>query len=292
MRKLLAAVAAILVAALVVRVATLGDDAVPEPAAGAATEVARETARPADERPARELPAPGKVRREPAKLPSAAGLRRAADFAGSREGVVSFAFVNTDGKLRGRTIGRLHPSASAVKAMLLAAEVRRLAGQPIDEQTDSLLRAMITQSENDAADAIYARVGDAGLNAVAQRAGMTGYTVAGHWGNSQLTAGDMALFFADLDAVFPSGQREYAKGLLGSIVPEQSWGIPEAAGERWAVRFKGGWLPDRALVNQAAELRERDGRRKLSIAVLTDAQPSHEYGVETVRGVAQRLLER
>ena len=226
------------------------------------------------------------------KIPSAAALQRAAEFARSREGVVSFAVVNSEGKLRGRTLGRLYPAASVVKAMLLAAETRRLAGQPIDGETDSLLRAMITSSDNDAADAIYARFGDAGLTAVAQRAGMSRYTVAGHWGNSQIAAGDMARFFADLDGAFLGRHRAYAKGLLGSIVAEQTWGIPEAAGNRWAVRFKGGWLPDKALVNQAAELQERNGVRELSIAVLTDAQPSHEYGVATVRGIAQRLLDR
>ena len=41
-----------------------------------------------------------------------------------------------------------------------------------------------------------------------------------------------------------------------------------------------------------AELRERDGPRELSMAVLTDDQPSHEYAIETVRGVAERLLSR
>ncbi len=238
-----------------------------------------------------EQDSPGK-RSEPTRVPSAAGLERAAEFAGSREGIVSFSVVNSEGKLRGRTLGRLHPSASLVKAMLLAAETRRLADQPIDADTDSLLRAMVTSSDNDAADAVYARVGDAGLNAVAKRAGMSRYTVAGHWGNSQIAAGDMALIFADLDGAFPVRHRAYAKGLLGSVVAEQSWGIPEAAGNRWAVRFKGGWLPEKALVNQAAELHERNGPRELSIAVLTDAQPSHEYGVATVRGVTQRLLER
>lgn len=284
-----APLAATALAVLVVRVATLGDGAGPELAAGA-------TAGPA------ELARMGAMRLfassgphadgEPAKIPSAAGLRRAGEFAGSREGYVSFAVVNTEGKLRGRTMGRLYPAASVVKAMLLAAEVRRLAGTAIDDQTDSLLRAMVTSSDNDAADAIYSRVGDAGLNAVAKKAGMSRFTVAGHWGNAQIAAGDMALLFADLDDVFPSRRAAYAKGLLGSVVAEQRWGIPVAAGEDWAVRFKGGWLPDKALVNQAAELREVGGQRTLAIAVLTDAQPSHEYGVATVRGVAGRLLDR
>ena len=226
------------------------------------------------------------------KIPSAAGLRDAWDFARGRAGIVSLAVVNSDGELRGRKEGRRYASASVVKAMLLAAEMRRLkhAGEGLDPTTDSLLTSMITVSDNEAADAIYARVGDQGLFDVARRAGMTRFTVAGHWGNAQIAAADMARFFGDLDRALARRHREYAKGLLGSIDESQSWGIPAAAGDRWAVRFKGGWLPDHALVHQAAELRERDGNRELAIVVLTDEQPSHDYGVDTVRGVAERLL--
>jgi Beta-lactamase enzyme family len=239
-------------------------------------------------------PDTGEPARPARKVPSAAALDRAWEFARGRLGAVSFATVNSDGKLRGRKGGRRYPSASVVKAMLLAAEIRRLkhVGAGIDPTTDSLLIAMITRSDNDAADAIYARVGDAGLFAVARRAGMKRFTVAGHWGNAQIAAADMARFFGDLDRVLARRHREYAKGLLGSIVSAQRWGIPPAAEPKWAVRFKGGWLPDRALVHQAAELRERHGGRELSIAVLTDSQPSFEYGIETVRGVAARLLSR
>ncbi len=229
---------------------------------------------------------------KPRKLPSAAAVRDAWAYARGRSGVVSFAVVDSQGKLRGRDESRRYASASVVKAMLLAAEVRRLKreGLGIDSTTDALLSAMITYSDNDAADSIYARVGDDGLFEVARRLGMRRFTVAGYWGNAQIAAGDMASFFSDLDRAFPRRHREYAKGLLGSVIESQSWGIPDAAGDEWAVRFKGGWLPDHALVHQAAELRERGGRRELSIAVLTDDQPSHTYGVETVRGVAERLL--
>jgi hypothetical protein len=228
------------------------------------------------------------------KVPSAAGLHAGLDFAASRTGVVSVAVVNSKGEARGLHAGRPYSSASVVKVLLLASETRRLKheGEPLDPETDSLLRAMITASDNDAADSIYARVGDAGLLAATKRAGMTRFTVAGHWGNAQIAAGDMARFFGDLDRQFPRRFREYAKGLLGSVIESQSWGIPETAGDRWAVRFKGGWLPDHALVHQAAELRERDGSRRLAIVVLTDEQPSFEYGVATVRGVAERLLSR
>jgi len=230
----------------------------------------------------------------PATVPSDHGLEAARAYARGRAGLVSFAVLDSAGSLRGEAIDRLYPAASIVKAMVLAAELRRLAdaGIAVDDSTDSLLRAMIRYSDNEAADAIYARVGDEGMIAVAARARMTGFEIAGHWGNAQVTAGDMARFFADLDAMFPRRHAAYARGLLASVVATQSWGIPVAAGAGWGARFKGGWLPDKALVHQAAELRERGGPRQLSIAVLTDQQPSHGYGVETVEGVAARLLGR
>ncbi len=229
---------------------------------------------------------------DPQKVPNAAAIRAAVAYADAREGVVSFAVINTEGKLRGRRVDRRYPAGSTVKAMLLAAETDRLEsrGSPLDAGTRSLLEAMITVSDNDAADAIHARVGDPGMFAVADQAGMDRFTEAGDWGNAQVAASDLARFFSQLDGLMAGPHREYALGLLGSVVAEQSWGIPAIARPRWAVRFKGGWLPERGLVHQAAEL--RDGDRLISIAVLTDAQTSFEYGTETVRGVAERLLSR
>jgi len=214
-------------------------------------------------------------------------------FVQRREGTVSFAIVDETGKLRGRNEHALFPSASVVKSMLLAAELRRLdeAGVPLDAATEATLESMITISDNDAATAIYERVGDEGLYDVAERVGMEDFQVSISWGYAQISAADMALMFSRLERALPPRYEKLGKDLLGSIVPEQSWGIPAVA-NAWNVRFKGGWRSTEAgqLVSQAAEL--RDGGRELAIAVLTDGQPSMEYGIETVEGVAARLLGR
>jgi len=63
-------------------------------------------------------------------------------------------------------------------------------------------------------------------------------------------------------------------------------GIPAAAPPGGTVFFKGGWL--RNLAHQAALL-EGEGHR-VSLAILTDRDPSQTYGFETVHGVAVRLL--
>jgi Beta-lactamase enzyme family len=229
----------------------------------------------------------------PAAAPSPAAIRRAWRFARRRGGRVSFAVVDTYGRLRGRDARRRYPSASVVKALLLAAELRRLraAGLPLDETTAGLIKAMIVESDNDSADAIYARVGDPGLRAVAERAGLRRFEVAASWGYAQVTAADMARYFSRVRGVLPRPHRQTGMGLLASITAEQRWGIPTAAGGDWKVHFKGGWREtgEGELVHQAALLRG-DGGRKMAIAILTDAQPSRTYAIHTVRGVAGRLL--
>jgi len=254
-------------------------------------------AAPRRERVAHHAPAPvpvvtGVAASSAAAVPSPAAIRRAWRYARRRGGAVSLAVVDTRGRLRGRAMWRRYPSASVVKAMLLAAELRRLrrARQALDGPTLELLRAMITLSDNDSADAIYARVGDTGLRAVARATGMRRFGVAASWGYAQITAADLAVFFARLRAILPRRQRRTALGLLSALTPEHRWGLVRAARGRWRAYAKGGWRETGKgeLVHQAAWL--RDGGRSLAVAILTDGQPSHLYGVHTVRGIANRLL--
>ena len=230
----------------------------------------------------------------PTVVPRPAAVRDAKRYARGRDGVVSFAVVDSRGRVYGRSADRPYVSASIVKTLLLAAELRRLesAGASLDADTRDLLTQMITYSDNASADAIYNRVGDSGLYETAKRAGMESFTVSGYWANARLTARDIGRFMWRLDDAVPSGKRRFGLSVLGQIVPVQRWGIPDVAGRRWAVRFKGGWRSTELgqLVHQAAELRQPDGPR-MAVAVLTDAQPTQAYGIETVRGVAERLLE-
>ena len=236
---------------------------------------------------------PAKPRPRPA-MPGPADMRRAWEYARRRGGLVSFAVVDTKGRMLTREGGRLYASASVVKAMLLVAELRRLVdnGLPLDAGTQDVLEAMIAWSDNDAADSIYARVGDPGLLAVAEAAHMRRFTVAGYWGNAQVTAADLAHFFSRVRGLLPPEHRRTGLRLLASVVPSQRWGLPKAAARgRWSVYFKGGWRATDSgeLVHQAGWL--KDGRRELTIAVLTDAQPSRLYAIHTVRGIADRLVK-
>ena len=268
-------------------------------ALGATSTELQDAAVPLRDDPLAVAPDPGVDRkrvkpRPPPAMPGPADMRRAWKYARRRGGLVSFAVVDTKGRMLTREGGRLYASASVVKAMLLVAELRRLVdnGLPLDPGTQDVLEAMIAWSDNDAADSIYARVGDPGLLAVAEAAHMRRFTVAGYWGNAQVTAADLAHFFSRVRGLLPREHRRTGLRLLASVVPSQRWGLPKAAARgRWSVYFKGGWRATDSgeLVHQAGWL--KDGRRELTIAVLTDAQPSRLYAIHTVRGIADRLVK-
>jgi hypothetical protein len=226
-------------------------------------------------------------------------VRRAQEFAASR-GDVSFAVLDPSIGMRGFDADRQFSSASVSKALLLAAELRRLdrEGLPLDAETKGLLEPMVTYSDNGAADAIYAEVGDEGLEEVARHAGMRDFEpTPGFWGGDQITAADMARFFYRLEANLPGPHRRYAKRLLAEIAPVERWGIPRAVGHGWSVWFKGGWRPagqegtSGAVTHQAGLLVHRGGER-LALAVLSDEPPGDGAGFEAIEGVTQRLLAK
>jgi hypothetical protein len=223
-----------------------------------------------------------------------ARVSRAAGYARGRLGSVSFAVVDQRGRIHGSNRGARYSSASLVKAMLLVAYLnqRGTRGRRLHAGDRRLLGPMIRASDNDAASAVYKRVGVGALARLARRAGMRRFEPNPVWGGCQVTARDQARFFRRIESLTPRRHRRYALGLLRRIVAIQRWGIPRAAPRGWRVHFKGGWFedPDGWRVHQGALLRQ--GRRRQAIAVLTAGSPSLAYGAVTIEGVAARLLAR
>jgi beta-lactamase class A len=225
-------------------------------------------------------------------LPSSAtaDVASAREFAQSRAGIVSFAYIDSRGRLHGYQPNLRYRSASLVKAMILVAYLRRVSwGQlPLDRNARARLGPMITISDNILANWAYDRIGgEPTLDALARRAGMSSFAAASYWAYSLTSARDQVAFFARLERLTPPAHRAYALGLLRRIVPAQRWGIPRAA-PGWRLYFKGGWFESRHLWHQVAIL-ERNGSR-LVVAVLTDRNPTDAYGRATIEGVARRLL--
>jgi hypothetical protein len=219
-------------------------------------------------------------------------VESAAAYAGTRAGVVYFAATGEAGRLRGLHPRRAAPSASVLKAMLLVAYLRRdsVRGRALTAADRSLLRPMIRRSANEPANRIIGIVGRGGVNRVARRACMRRFVL--HlpiWGHSEITARDQARFFRRIDSHVPKRHRAYALWLLASVIPSQRWGIPRVTPDGWRIHFKGGWGSGTGRVtHQVALLRRGDTR--ISLAVLTQFNPTQAYGERTIRGVAARLL--
>jgi len=222
-------------------------------------------------------------------VPKASDIARAVAWLKTRSGYVGFAVIDSEGHLHGWHADQQFVTASVVKAMMLVAYLRSHPEGP--GGMSSTLGSMIGVSDNNAASSVHGIVGDAGMYAVARAAGMTRFVGAGYWSGAMITAADQARFFSRIFDLVPKGQEAYARHLLSTIASYQSWGIPAAARHHgWTVYFKGGWRgTDRGqLVHQVARL-EKDGR-VITIAVMTDGDPGMGYGIETIRGAAERVL--
>ena len=225
--------------------------------------------------------------------PWAKRIEAARRYANDRRGLISFAVVDEDGRLRGDHVDRVHHSASVVKAMFLAAYLREPGVRDRDlRQSDrDLLGPMIKRSDNGTATTVYNKVGDDALWRLAHDARMRRFRPDATWGLSEITPSDQARFFSRYERHVPRRHRRYAMGLLKKIVPSQRWGIPPVAPRGWSLHFKGGWSPSYDSgwrVNQVMLL--RDPPRRFSLAILTRFNPSFSYGRETIREVARRLL--
>ncbi len=228
------------------------------------------------------------------RYPWKARVASARQFARQRTGSVSFAIVGERGNLRGYKTRREFHSASLVKAMLMVSYLRRdsVRHRPLSSGDKALLAPMIQRSDNATATAIFNIVGLDGLNRLARVAKMRDFHPNVVWGLTRISAGDQASFFYRLRRYIPRRHRHYAFRLLSHIVSYQSWGIPPAKPRGWRVYFKGGFIPVTGgwRINQAARLTR--GSRKLGLAVLSQGNPSLEYGAKTVQGVTARLLRR
>lgn len=217
-------------------------------------------------------------------------VTKAASWAEQRHGEVSFE-VRTSSGAWSRQPLRTAPIASVLKPMLMVAYLRRpsVATRPLRRHDLRLLAPMIRRSDNLTATRIRDLVGNGALVRLARRARMRCFRPAAVWGLSRTCAADQARFMLRIEQLVPRRHRRLAFGLLSSIVPSQRWGIARVRPRGWALYFKGGWGSGSGAVDHQVALLSR-GRRRVAVAILTTNSPSHDYGKETLRGVAARLL--
>lgn len=176
--------------------------------------------------------------------------------------------------------------------MLLVAYLNRASvrDRGIRDADRALLGPMIRRSDNTTANSVLGLVGASGVYRVARRAKMEHFVLRlPIWGHSEITARDQARFFRQIDACVPARHRPYARFLLAHVIPSQRWGIPPVVPDGYRIFFKGGWGSGTGRVTHQVALLEK-GKTRISLAILTEFNPSHRYGTATIRGIAARLL--
>lgn len=183
-------------------------------------------------------------------------------------------------------------AASAVKVIILATLLRKLQDKhmAMSAAQRNLAWLMITQSDNDAASALWAQDGMRYLQHFLNLAGMHETKLSFSWGLTLLTAHDEILLLnllTEPNTVLDRSSRVYARYLMAHVIPSQRWGVPAGAPSTVRVHVKNGWLPFGGSweINSVGAF--TNSRRVYLMAVLTYNNPSMVYGIDTIEAAAE-----
>ncbi|MFG3235030.1 hypothetical protein ACGFZG_25140 [Streptomyces antibioticus] len=196
-------------------------------------------------------------------------------------------------------------TASIVKVDILAALLLQAqdAGRRLTAAEKTYAAAMIQNSDNDSASALWRSIGAAkGLDAANERLGLTA-TEGGTgmlWGLTQTTAADQLtllrqIFGTDSDSnsgsALSAASRSYVQELMGTIAAGQRWGVSAAAdGSSW--RLKNGWLARSTTglwdVNSIG--RVTSGGAGYLVAVVSNGSATQAAGITLVESAARAAV--
>jgi beta-lactamase class A len=193
-------------------------------------------------------------------------------------------------------------AASVIKVTILSALLLEEHGRShLTAAQRSLAREMITESDDDAATALWNEVGIAGMQAFLNKAGMRHTVLNDAWGLTKLTAHDeMTLLhvLTTTNKVLSKNSRNYVMTLMKEVVPSQRWGVSAGVPSDVTVHIKDGWLPypDSALSSSDWHINSIGaftGKNiGYQIVVLTapksasDPEQTEGYGITTIEAAA------
>ncbi len=192
------------------------------------------------------------------------------------------------------------PMASVAKVPIMLTVLSQVdeTGRSLNEYEQELLTQMITVSDNLDAYALWDAVGGAAeVSEYLSSIGIDGIVPnVRYWGESQALALDVAEMLAMLanGSILSEAGTALAMDLLEGVNEAQDWGVPSGAAmdsDVTVVGVKNGWYPapDGWRVNSVGYVRSEDNKIKYAIAVLSNEQPSLEYGIETIEWLSQLL---
>jgi hypothetical protein len=194
--------------------------------------------------------------------------------------------------------------ASVVKLDILETLLAERGGSAGLAASDrSLAQLMIEDSDNDAATSLWYEVGGPdkirAFNAVAGLAHTSpsscvvcpGFAWPG-WGLTTTVPTDQIALLRELVEPGPlltAADRSYALSLMENVTPSQRWGVSGGVPAGVTVALKNGWLPlDSSDTNwQINSVGWISGHgRDYLMAVLTTGNPTEQYGISTIDGLA------
>jgi beta-lactamase family protein len=194
--------------------------------------------------------------------------------------------------------GRRHfDSASVIKTIILAALERKKHAEHgwLTRRERALARLMITESDNNAATALWNDVGMRQLQRFLDLAGMGRTKLNVAWGLTRITADDETILLDHLllpNPVLTLKARNYELRLMAQVIPSQRWGVTAGAPTSYTAHVKNGWapLPDISSpwwINSTGCFTR--GGKYYTMVVLTEGNADMTIGVQTIEHVAHRI---
>jgi hypothetical protein len=188
-------------------------------------------------------------------------------------------------------------SASVVKAIILGALLRKAHAEDrwLTRQERFLAWRMITESDNDAATALWNEVGQYRLHRFLHLAAMSETKLSPSWGLTRITARDETRLLHLLtlpNQVLTTKARRYALYLMAHVIPAQRWGVPAGVPDGVTVHVKNGWAPlpfgsSPWWVNSIGCFTSSGG--DYTIVILTEGNASAGTGIATIEDIAYRV---
>jgi beta-lactamase class A len=188
-------------------------------------------------------------------------------------------------------------SASVVKTIILAALLRKAHAHHrwLTRSERALAWRMITESDNDAATALWNDVGMYRLHRFLHLAGMGETKLSPAWGLTRITARDETILLQHLllpNPVLTTKARRYELWLMAHVIRSQRWGVPAGAPDSFTVHVKNGWAPlpfagSPWWVNSIGCFTHPG--KDYTVVVLTEGNADAATGIRTIEDVAFRI---
>jgi len=190
-------------------------------------------------------------------------------------------------------------TASIVKLEILQALLHKRNGQ-LSSYEKSEAKTMIENSDNDAAEELWERIGyGPGLDKFSKLAGLTDTKSdpRGRWGRTTTSARDQIKLIQLLELpnkLLSDSSRSYVRGLMHNVESDQRWGsCAHAPSGAWTMN-KNGWSPiadDNGYWAVNSDCYVWSKTKRYALVVLDRHLGSEEYGIATIEGVAAIVVK-